>query len=205
MQKKSNTSSGQIAGQTATNTDGFGYATDDIPITEEEINKQLAKNYDMNAFKSNMAKLTGAGGLDGFKLAKDGILTGPDGKKYDTKGMGSSAGMVSNGIPKNIADAAMAKADKESKEAERRFGAYTAATGFSEGGGGSGASGAGSGEEGIGAVLPGAGAGTRDPASSPFAGLSKNYNGEQIGVAQDNIFNMMTRRYKLKDKQDMFY
>lgn len=45
----------------------------------------------------------------------------------------------------------------------------------------------------------------RDLASnSPFSGLSKNYNGENIGVAEDNIFGMVNRRYNLKQNQNEF-
>jgi hypothetical protein len=37
------------------------------------------------------------------------------------------------------------------------------------------------------------------------AGMSKNYNGEPIGVAADSIFLMMNRRYKVKESQDSFF
>ena len=42
----------------------------------------------------------------------------------------------------------------------------------------------------------------REPAS--VAGMVKNYNGEMIGVSGDNIFDMMTRRYREKDGKDNF-
>lgn len=42
----------------------------------------------------------------------------------------------------------------------------------------------------------------RDPAQ--VAGMSKSYNGEQIGVAQDSLFNMIDRRYQLHDKNGNF-
>jgi hypothetical protein len=35
-------------------------------------------------------------------------------------------------------------------------------------------------------------------------GLSKDFNGELIGVSGDDIFKMMNRRYRLKDSQDSF-
>lgn len=37
------------------------------------------------------------------------------------------------------------------------------------------------------------------------AGLTKTYRGEPIGVANDSIFLMMTRRYQLKDRQNGFF
>lgn len=42
----------------------------------------------------------------------------------------------------------------------------------------------------------------RDIASAE--GLVRDFNGEQIGVAGDDIFKMMSRRYLLKDSQDSF-
>lgn len=42
----------------------------------------------------------------------------------------------------------------------------------------------------------------RGPAN--LAGLNKKFRGESIGVALDDIFQMMNRRYKLKDEQNSF-
>jgi hypothetical protein len=42
----------------------------------------------------------------------------------------------------------------------------------------------------------------RDPAQ--VAGMSKSYNGDQIGVAQDSLFNMIDRRYQLHDRNGSF-
>jgi hypothetical protein len=42
----------------------------------------------------------------------------------------------------------------------------------------------------------------RNPAQ--VAGMSKSYNGEQIGVAQDSLFNMIDRRYQLHDQNGHF-
>jgi hypothetical protein len=44
----------------------------------------------------------------------------------------------------------------------------------------------------------------RTPASALVAGLTSSYNGERIGVAADDIFMMVTRRYQLKHDQDAF-
>lgn len=46
------------------------------------------------------------------------------------------------------------------------------------------------------------GATARGPAN--LAGLNKKFRGESIGVALDDIFQMMNRRYKLKDEQNSF-
>lgn len=44
----------------------------------------------------------------------------------------------------------------------------------------------------------------RAPASTLIAGLTSSYNGERIGVAAEDIFKMVTRRYQLKHEQDTF-
>jgi hypothetical protein len=46
------------------------------------------------------------------------------------------------------------------------------------------------------------GSNKREPATAE--GLAKDFNGELIGVAGDDIFKMMNRRYKLKTAQDSF-
>lgn len=40
--------------------------------------------------------------------------------------------------------------------------------------------------------------------AAKVAGLSTNYNGEPIGVASDSIFEMVKRRYEVKDKENSF-
>jgi hypothetical protein len=50
----------------------------------------------------------------------------------------------------------------------------------------------------------GANSAGRLPASALVAGLTSTYNGERIGVASDDIFQMVNRRYLLKNDQDAF-
>jgi hypothetical protein len=40
--------------------------------------------------------------------------------------------------------------------------------------------------------------------AAKVAGLSTNYNGEPIGVSSDSIFEMIKRRYEMKDKENSF-
>ncbi|MCC2679932.1 MAG: hypothetical protein K0R29_2508, partial [Pseudobdellovibrio sp.] len=61
------------------------------------------------------------------------------------------------------------------------------------------------------AAAAGAGDGTlntnglgKDRGIASAEGLAKDFNGELIGVAGDNIWKMMNRRYKLKTAQDSF-
>ena len=49
---------------------------------------------------------------------------------------------------------------------------------------------------------PGGGAG---PGEDPYAGKSVDYNGEVVGVAQDNIFLMVHRRYRNLSQGERFY
>lgn len=47
-------------------------------------------------------------------------------------------------------------------------------------------------------------AGLEDRGVASVAGMTKNFNGELIGVAGDSIFDMIARRYQRKDRQDFF-
>jgi hypothetical protein len=99
------------------------------------------------------------------------------------------------------------EADAKAKVDGVKSSSVTAALGFDGGGGGMGAIG----EGGYGTDAEGA-AGLnglkgldrlRKPAQAK--GLSKNFNGDPIGVASDSIFEMMSRRYQLKGKQKAFF
>ncbi|MNL00693.1 hypothetical protein D3C87_1211340 [compost metagenome] len=143
---------------------------------------------------------------------KKGTITA-GGKTYKTSDFASKASMAAAGLPSGAIDGAMAFADKEGKKiAEKvKLGALTAANGYVEGGSSAGGGGGGPAfPSGADAYGSGAGTGgmggsgaTREPTN--LAGMQKNYNGEPIGVSADSIFNMMTRRYKVKDSQESFY
>lgn len=140
----------------------------------------------------------------GFKLdSNTGNLTTPDGRVLTPQDAGNTAGMAAKlGLsPEDAkkADLAMAEIMKnkglEGPTDGALAGGRTAATPTSgattEGYDGTG-----------GRALN---ASSRLPsASSVVAGLSTNYRGEPIGVASDDIFQMISRRYRLKDQQDSF-
>ena len=44
----------------------------------------------------------------------------------------------------------------------------------------------------------------RAPSSTEVEGATKNYKGEKIGVSRDDLFNMVNRRYNLKQQQNLF-
>lgn len=146
----------------------------------------------------------------GIYNPKTGTITA-GGKTYKESDFASPGAMAAAGIPQGAIDGAMAYANKEGKKvAEKiRLGALTASNGYAEGGSaGGGAAGPAfpSGAEAYGAG-GGAGMGGSGAAREPtnLAGMQKNYNGEPIGVSADSIFNMMARRYKVKDSQESFY
>lgn len=147
-------------------------------------------------------------GINGFKLSPDGqSILGPDGKKYDVKNYSSPGAMAAAGLSKATIDDVMSIAAKAEKDAIKKIGAHTAANGYAEGGGaGSGSTSQVQQEDpfvGYGTAKPEAY--KRDVAGQNVAGLTKNFNGEPIGVAADDIFTMMKRRYKVKEQQDNFY
>lgn len=137
-------------------------------------------------------------------------------KTYKGSDFSSASAMAAAGMPKGMIDGAMAaNAEAERKALAKlekvKIGAATASNGYEEGGGGGGAgvSGDGSGSDDGSSAYAGGGRGLgktgleRDPSS--LAGMSKNYNGEPIGVAADSIFLMMSRRYKVKESQESFF
>lgn len=156
----------------------------------------------------DIGKLQGDG-IHGVKLSKDGkSLIDAKGNKHDLKNFSSPGAMAAAGIPKATIDEAMAVAAKIEKDAVEKIGAHTAANGFAEGGGGGGSANAQQ-EDPLAGMYGEGGlkkeAYKRDVAGQNVAGLTKNFNGEPIGVSADDIFVMMNRRYKVKEQQDNFF
>lgn len=152
--------------------------------------------------------LTSEKGLNSFKLSKDGkTLTTPDGKTLPTSIGSTAASLAKAGFDKSAIAAAMNAAAKAEKGVVEKIGAHTPAAGFSETAGAGttssaspsdSISGAGYGMGGINA----ANNPLRDPAASSVAGLTTDFNGEKIGVAQDQIFQMISRRYDHKMQRE---
>lgn len=152
-------------------------------------------------------------GINGVRLDPTGqnILT-PDGKKYSIGNLTRPGQSLGAGMSEAVRKAALdlaAKAEKDALARIEKIGSATEAMGFNEGGGG----GSGSGSS----ASAGAGAGygdawaaqqkrdslARTPAND-VAGMTKNFNGELIGVGADDIFQMIHRRYNLKAEQGAF-
>ena len=149
------------------------------------------------------------------KLAKSGVKF--DGAKFSANGiklgaddMVSASAMAAAGLSKDNIAAINAEVAKANKAADIKFKLTTPNFGFEEGGGGSAygnKSGAvPGGTDGVGG-LAGAGQahmGSLD-AKAAVSGMTVNYKGDPIGVANDSIFGMMTRRYQLKERQESFF
>jgi len=177
-------------------------------------NSDLSRKLNSDPFVKNalntLADLQNRGILD----AKKGTLK-VGGKTFKMSDFSSAASMAAAGIPKSAIDGAIAAArDAEklalSKADKMKLGAMTASSGYEEGGGGgSSASAENSSEDagfaGVSASSGGAGhLGGIDRGPSNVSGMQKMYNGEPIGVAADDIFGMMNRRYQLKHSQESF-
>ncbi|MCK6597176.1 MAG: hypothetical protein L6Q37_02330 [Bdellovibrionaceae bacterium] len=183
-----------------------------VDSTKDEGLSKIADTKKLNQIKT---ALSSGNGLKGFKFdSKSGILTTPNGKSYSADSLTDKDSLSKAGFSGQDVGSALEANAKFEAEALKKLGlkkddvvgigAATAENGFSDGGAGpkySSASSAESSRNSLAAIR------NRNPASSgsKVAGLTKNFNGERIGVAAENIFNMMTRRYKTKEKQDAFF
>lgn len=155
-------------------------------------------------------------GLNGFAgtkpfatMDKDGNIITKDGKKFTPGSLDDLGDLKAAGLSGDQAAALLAAAGKGIGE--------SAATAAKIGSGSDSLSGLdGLGEDSAGgksSAIGGTGNGGADGSeldankrnvASAAEGLAKDFNGELIGVAGDDIFKMMNRRYVLKAKQDAF-
>lgn len=186
-------------------------------LLTDDANKDKALASLVNTGKFNeIRKALTTSGIHGVKLdPKTGKITDSNtGKTYDPNALSSAQGMAAAGFSQDDINAALEASAKAEKAAMKKLGvtgigAATAANGYQESGGVN--SGTLSGSEADLSIS--AGYGSRGIASSgaikvpsnQIAGLTKNFNGERIGVSAENIFNMMARRYKTKEKQNSFF
>lgn len=139
---------------------------------------------------------------------RKGKITTPDGKSFSSSDLSSKAAAMKAGIPGGSWDSAMANsAAIEAAAMEKLKDKFGKDLGLESGGVASGTPSGSSMEDeselngrGSGAYDPNAAKNKRKTASA--AGLSKMYNGSPIGVAADSIFDMISRRYVKKDKED---
>ncbi len=204
MQAGSHGKTARQAGMTMAATDGFSDKgnTDNIRSTGmDSLGFNKAASILAKDFASKKIPIT----FDGKKLV------GPHGFKIGPEDVMSATGMAAAGLSKDQIASISGELSKMNKAAEEKYKITTPNFGFSEGGGGGGAYGKGapgSGEAGADGMngLGHAGQASLSSINSKAAtsGLTKDYHGDPIGVSNDSIFSMMTKRYQLKDHQDSF-
>lgn len=151
-----------------------------------------------------------ASGKPPAKIDKDGNISTNDGKKYPPGSLDEAGELQKAGLSPDQAKALLAAMGKSM--GGDAAGAAKAGTGLDSLAGldGLGGEDAGAKAGGIGGAGNGEADGSELDADknkrkiAAAEGLAKDFNGELIGVAGDDIFKMMNRRYVLKVKQDSF-
>lgn len=146
----------------------------------------------------------------GVSISADGkTMTTKDGRKFDlSKGAdGSPQGLQAMGLTAAEAGQASEMGKKYGAQAQAKYAGMIAKMG-AEGGGGGGSAGRGPASDGAG----GGGMNGWNP-NDPFgknrakpkiSGLTKKLGDDTIGVSGDDIFEMITRRYKARDQVNQF-
>ncbi len=200
MQGANNSKTASQADGTAFKTaSGIGFAGN-ADVGKYPLEDSIVKSIiDVEKAKDGMAQAKKMG-IDGKSPIKI------NGKEYKSSDFSSRESMLAAGLPKSIVDTALAIAAKAEKAALTKLGGLTAAQGFEESAGSAGTAAAAAKTVDYNPTPSNYSGGgqSRNLASVNTAGLTKNFNGEPIGVAADSIFAMMTRRYKLKEKQNSF-
>lgn len=134
---------------------------------------------------------------DGTQITTaDGEVLDPtkDNKYSNYKPTASEQGMISSALSK-------AKEDMAAKGADGAASVAAEGEGGEDGGSGSSSTRTALADESAGGGA-GAAANGRKPAS--VAGMSKDFNGDKIGVAQDSLFEMLHRRYQVHNNNNSF-
>lgn len=137
----------------------------------------------------------------GYKVdLKNNTFTTPDGHSMSLSGASNGSAVESQlGLPPGTYAKGMSLVEDIAKRQRVADGSGGAESYSGSGGANEGNNGA----DGFGGAKK-ADTNNRTPASTLVAGLTSKYKGENIGVAADDIFLMVTRRYQLKHQQDSF-
>lgn len=180
-----------------------GLTPDDKP-TAQGLGGLIPPGTTPQTIARDVAKLKADLAKSGATLSADGkTLTTKDGRKFDLeKGKGGSKNdLVAMGLSPSEADSAVAASSKYGKQMAAKFeqarlamanrdpaaGGGGAGGGLSSGGGGGGAGGY------------SYNANPKARAKPKLSGLTKKLGDDTIGVSGDDIFEMITRRYKARD------
>lgn len=146
----------------------------------------------------------------GVTISPDGkTMTTPNGRKFDMSnggGNGSKEDLMAMGMTAAEADAALAASGKFAKDYASKFAQMKQLDGAGGGGGRSTASdvagGAGGSADMYGWDRDARNRNARN--KNKISGLTKKFGDDTIGVSGDNIFEMVTRRYKARDEKNDF-
>ncbi len=198
MNKSKNISDKSIGDITITNPDGT-VTHRNLPETVDDLLKDDPKGKEFRSILDNLKK-------KGIVVnTRTNTITMPNGKTYKPSDFQSVEAMKNAGMSDQmIADATKAFKEVQEQAADGVAKAGTSSSDMSvsnSGGGGSGESSSETGEGQGQATQNGLGI-NKD--ARQVAGTSKIYNGESIGVSVDSLFDMMKRRYELKQDQGTF-
>jgi hypothetical protein len=136
----------------------------------------------------------------GVTLNPDGSVTLADGTTVPASAAGDTAAQSAAGF--SAAQIAAGQASLADAQAQAKAKSKSILASLSADGGG----GAGRGGSGGASVAIDFGKLKKAARAKPsLAGMSKNLGGDKIGVAGDNIFEMVTRRYKARDADNNFF
>jgi hypothetical protein len=176
-------------------TDGTNGTNTVVPgLTPEQSQKVR------DEFNKIRSQLQGAG----VKFENGKIIT-PDGKAFGPDS-NTAAGLAALGYGEEDINKIMANSAAIGKKLNDQFGSKIGQMG--ETSGGAGAAGGGSGAVDYSSMFAGGGnklgKGGGADNKNKLSGLSKRVGDDQIGVAADNIWEMVTRRYRDRDAQNNF-
>ncbi|WP_374078406.1 hypothetical protein [Bdellovibrio bacteriovorus] len=205
-QAKEHGRTAQAAGQTSALSDGYGAVPNSGGGTGDLADPRNPLNRDPHVagLGRNIQAITNGG----YYNPATGKITLPNGQTFKASDFSSVDSMIAAGIPKGAALGAVEAYNQALKKVDAKYeklklGSATDSEGFS--GGGSSSAVLSSSEEESAAVSGNVTKVSIEREPANLAGLQKNFNGEPIGVAEDSIFLMMSRRYKVKESQDSFF
>ncbi len=212
MGNASGTSSSTAAAVTTAADDPYNLANGNGGATTTSTTVPTTPNYTNDPDWKNAIATIDKLQKNGWNVdVNKGTVTSPDGKKYSTSALNSADSLQAAGMSSaNIKSFEDAMSKVPALAAEKMKAADSAASMFDDSAGGGGAKPAAASDGGLtpyGSLPAGAAAGQklgidRDPAQ--VAGMSKDFNGNPIGVPQDSVFKMIDRRYELHQKNGSF-
>lgn len=172
------------------------------PGSDSALQKSIQQT--LNSLKQN-----------GYKVdVKNGTMTTPDGKKVDLKKNGYNVpkALQAAGFSSSESSQITAAMNQAGEQAKAEFAkgidkADVLAGMESTGGGGKSAPTSGNNipaDFGMGDDLQPSNPAAGTTVNPQVAGLSKNYNGEKIGIANDSLFKMIHRKYDLEESRGQF-